>query len=91
MIGIVRHCGGTELSTTYNVGSASVVMTRKDGRELYHTVVINLLDATKSSAVEVARVVVVAVALAVDTTVHTSRVGAPDVRPCNVSQLDRTD
>lgn len=64
------------------MGGTSRVVAREERRELYHTVVVGLLDATQGGVVEVGSVVVVAVALALNATVHTGRVGTPDISPC---------
>lgn len=49
------------------MGGAAGVVTGEDGRELDNAIVVGLLDASQRSIVQVGRVVVIAIAVGLDT------------------------
>lgn len=78
-----RHASKWECvgSKPHQVVGPSRIVTREDGVELNHTVIIRLLYATQGSPVQVRRVVGVPVALGLDARVDARGVAAPDVGP----------
>lgn len=70
-----------------NVGSTTSVVTWDDRLELSNTVDVGLLDTTEEGRIEVASVILVAVARCKDTGVHTSGVACETIRLITIVRL----